>query len=257
MNILSFGAGVQSVTLALMCLNNDYKKPDHIIFSDTGWENESTYQYFFKFKKKFENIIPFYTVNNGNIYKESMDKNANFVSMPLFSYNEKGKKCILRRQCTMQYKIRPINKKIRELCGLKRYQHGVEPVNLWICLTIDEASRMKPNRVKWMINTYPLIDINMSRNDCKEYLKKHKQPIPSKSACVCCPYRSDSYFAHLRESKSKEWYDLLKFEKNLNQLSVSKKAPVFIHSSMKPLKDAIFKDKGEGFINECDGYCGI
>ncbi len=116
---------------------------------------------------------------------------------------------------------------------------------------------MKPNIVKWMTNTYPLIDVGMSRDDCKAYLKSKGQPVPPKSACVCCPYRSDSYFANLRRSKSQEWYDLVDFEDRINDLPVAKKAPVFIHWSMKRLEEAPFKDKGEGFINECDGYCGI
>lgn len=258
MNILSFGAGVQSTTLALMCLNEDYPRPDHIIFSDTGWETKGTYDYLAEFKGKFKDKIPFHIVKNGDIYKDNMHPEKEYIDIPLHTYNSKGKRTILRRQCTMQYKIRPINLKIRELAGLKRYQHGVIPVNLWICLTTDEADRMKPNRVKWIKNRYPLINLGYSRILCEaDIMFKYKEKIPPKSACVCCPYRSDSYFAQLRRSKSQEWFELLDFESRLNEHKVSDKAPVFIHWSMKPLQEAPFKDKGESFINECDGYCGI
>lgn len=120
MNILSFGAGIQTVCLAVMCLNGDYPKPDHIIFADTGWETEQTYKYLEEFIKQFEGKIPFHIVSSTNIYNDTMSNLDNFPSMPLYTFNELGKPAILRRQCTMQYKIRPITKKIREICGFKK-----------------------------------------------------------------------------------------------------------------------------------------
>lgn len=257
MNILSFGAGIQTVCLASMCLNGDYPKPDHIIFADTGWETQGTYDYLIEYKKMFNGIIPFHVVKSTNIYTDVMRSENTFAAIPLYTFNEKGKKAILRRQCTMQYKIRPITKKIRSLCGLKRYQHGKVPVNLWIGISIDEADRMKPNIVKWFHNTYPLIDLEMSRRDCIDYLIQHGIGIPPKSACVCCPYRSDSYFANEKRNVTQDWMELIRFEEQLNKMKVADKASVFIHNQRLPINQVVFKDKGEAFVNECDGYCGI
>ncbi len=257
MDIMSFGAGLQTVCLASMCLNGDYPKPDHIVFSDTGWETEDTYKYLKDYMTQFKGIIPFHVVTSGNIYKDIMDKSCLFPAIPLYTYNEKGKKAILRRQCTMQYKIRPINLKIREIMGLKRYQHGKEPVNLQIGISLDECDRMKPNRIKWMKNAYPLIELNMTRKDCAEYLKKHNIAVPPKSACVCCPYRSDSFLYKEKQNNTADWKKLIEYEKMINTTSVAEKAPVFLHQQMVAIDKVVFNDRGETFSNECEGYCGI
>jgi hypothetical protein len=45
-----------------------------------------------------------------------------FASAPFYTLNEKGKKGMGRRQCTREYKITPIAKKIREIMGYKPRQ---------------------------------------------------------------------------------------------------------------------------------------
>jgi len=117
--------------------------------------------------------------------------------------------------------------------------------------------RMKSNRVKWIKNTYPLVDMRITRQDCVAYLTKHGIKVPPKSACVGCPYRSDSFFASLKRSQSQEWFSLVDLDYKLREHEVSQKAPVYIHKSLKPIDQAEFKDAGDGFINECEGYCGI
>ena len=37
LRILSLGAGVQSTTLLYMMIEGEIERPDHAIFSDTGW----------------------------------------------------------------------------------------------------------------------------------------------------------------------------------------------------------------------------
>lgn len=140
---------------------------------------------------------------------------------------------------------------------LKRYQHGKHPINLLIGISLDEVDRMKTNRIKWFKNTYPLIDLGMTRKDCVKYLKEHNIHVPPKSACVCCPYRSDSYFAKEKIDCTKDWCDLVEFEKTLNKMKVANKSKVFINDQRVPIDEVVFNDKGEEFINECDGYCGI
>ena len=43
MKVLSFGGGVQSVTIAHMCINGDLPRPDYAIFADPMWESRATY----------------------------------------------------------------------------------------------------------------------------------------------------------------------------------------------------------------------
>ena len=62
-----------------------------------------------------------------------------------------------RRQCTEHYKIRPIQRKIRELLGLTKGQRvpSGTAVELWLGISTDEAIRMKPSRDRWIQNRCP------------------------------------------------------------------------------------------------------
>ena len=52
---------------------------------------------------------------------DAIDGKYKFLSVPLFTRNEQtGKKGLLRRQCTADYKILPIVQKVRQLLGLKK-----------------------------------------------------------------------------------------------------------------------------------------
>ena len=76
-----------------------------------------------------------------------------------------------RRQCTTNYKIRPIRRRIRELLGLRPRQRvpAGTTVELWLGISTDEAMRMKDSRDRWMTNRYPLIEAGMSRSDCADW----------------------------------------------------------------------------------------
>ena len=97
-----------------------------------------------------------------------------------------------RRQCTEHYKIRPIQRKIRELLGLTKGQRvpSGTAVELWLGISTDEAIRMKPSRDRWIQNRYPLIEAGMSR---KQYIAwwqaRYDRPL-ERSACIGCLYQS-------------------------------------------------------------------
>ncbi len=68
-----------------------------------------------------------------------------------FTVNSKtGKKGILRRQCTGNYKINPVQQKIRELLGLKKGEKRKKgtKVELVMGISYDEMTRMTINRIK-------------------------------------------------------------------------------------------------------------
>jgi len=172
--VISLGAGVQSSTMALMAGKGELPKPDCAIFADTGYESKSCYTYL-NFLKK---ILPFpvYIVQKGNIKEDiinSIKNNTKFPTAPFFTKNPKtGKKGMLRRQCTADYKIFEIRKKIRELCnvGFKKRFPKDKYVEQWIGISTDEIMRMKPARDPYILNRHPLIEMNMSRQDCINWM---------------------------------------------------------------------------------------
>ncbi len=191
--IISLGLGLQSTTLYLMSNTGIYQRADYAIFADPGAENPKTYElleWLLKWQSK-NNGISIYVVKK-NLYedllKQENSTGQRFVSIPVFAKKGLG---ILRRQCTYEYKVMVINKKIRELHKLKPRQ-WMKPTEVWIGITTDEASRMKDSNKFNIANKYPLIDLKMNRLDCKKWLedKAYKHNDIEHNCCCdrCCRY---------------------------------------------------------------------
>ena len=91
-------------------------------------------------------------------------------------------------------------------------------------------------------------------------------PEPRKSSCVFCPYHSDAFWLDLRANYPAEWARAVTIDEAIRDMSASgAKSPVYLHRSLKPLRQAEFRHErqtklaleGEGFENECDGVCAL
>ena len=111
LTVISLGAGVQSSTMAIMAAKGDLPPVDCAIFADTGNEPKMVYAYLELLKK----ILPYpvHIVSKGNIMQDMLDAKgkSNFVVAPYFTQNKiTGKKGMVMRQCTNDYKIQVIKK---------------------------------------------------------------------------------------------------------------------------------------------------
>ena len=189
LEIISLGASVQSTVMALMTARGQLNKklinlpsrrlPDAAIFADTQFEPPQIYDHL----NWLEKLLPFpvFRVTTGNLKEDTLqasrflkDNKGRFATVPFFTL-EGNKRGMARRQCTNDYKIVPIRKKLRELIGLKAYQRVPKEtkVRVWIGISTDEAMRMKPSRDAWVENVWPLIDAKMSRQDCLAWFEKN------------------------------------------------------------------------------------
>lgn len=108
--------------------------------------------------------------------------------MPLHLYNREGRPGMLRRQCTRYFKLDPIRWRIRALCA----EVGVKHVIQQIGISLEEAAqRMRSSDVHYITNVYPLVDLRMTRWDCRNSLVRRGYPLWAKSSCIGCPYRTD------------------------------------------------------------------
>lgn len=265
LTVISLGAGVQSSTMAIMAAKGDFPNVDCAIFADTGYEPKAVYTYL-EFLKK---ILPYpvYLVEKGNIRDDMLAAKGttNFVVAPFFTQNKiTGKKGMVMRQCTNDYKIQPIRTKIRELCNVKKGKHFPKDkyVEQWIGISTDEAGRMKPARDKYILNRHPLIEAKMSRQDCINYLKKENIPLPEKSACIVCPYHNDAYWHFMKTERPSEFADAVDFDKQVRNISRKEDEQLYSHRSCKPLDEVEFDKKEtdkqlDMFNNECEGMCGV
>ena len=277
---ISLGAGLQSSAMCEMVVEGDLPKPDIVIFSDTGDEPEYVYQQADYLRGRLESVgVPMVTVNNGNMV-DDIYNGRRFAALPLFTVTKKQikgfgmetyetKKGKLRRQCTREYKIEPIEKHIREMLldrGLAtRRKNGIYinkgvTVETWLGLTTDEPQRMRPNRTKWITNRWPLIDLRMTRGDCTNWLRDRGLPIAEKSSCIRCPYHNDAYFLRMKEIYPDDWHKVVEFDKDLRsnklRLATTAKGEVFLHSSCIPIGEVELRNQNQADMDFCDeGFC--
>jgi 3'-phosphoadenosine 5'-phosphosulfate sulfotransferase (PAPS reductase)/FAD synthetase len=261
--MLSLGAGVQSTTVALLAVHGEIEKPAHAIFADTGWEPQEVYDHLQWLTPILENAgIQVHIVTAGNIRNDTLSA-GRFASMPFHMKHENGGTGLGRRQCTNEYKIQPILKKQRELIGVGyrkqwKEQHG-EIINL-MGISVDEIQRAKDNRVKYIKNQFPLLDLRMKRTDCLAWLEKHGYSAP-RSACIGCPYHNDHEWRRIKQNPT-EWADVVLFDKQLRNKKTKFNSELYLHKSCKPLDEVDLRTEEEQgqytlFDNECEGMCGL
>ena len=276
LHILSLGAGVQSSAMALMAAKGELEPmPDCAIFADTGAEPWRVYDQV----EYLEEIVPFpiYTVMEDEGLEKSIidsirdgkDKRGRFASAPFYteSPNAKG---MLRRQCTNEFKIKPIQKKIRELVGLKKGQRGPKEVvvSQWIGISLDEAVRMKPNQTPWIENRWPLIEKELHRHDCLKWMEENGYPKPGKSACYFCPYSDNKTWQDMKTNDPRSFGLATKIDNLIRDGAHKTKegkqylhlTKLYLHRTRQPIDEVDFdpdRDQFDMFGNECEGLCGV
>ena len=260
MNIISLGAGVQSSTMALMAAKGEITPmPDAAIFADTQWEPKEVYEYLDFLIKSLP--FPVYRVTAGNLRQGAIDRSntsgRRFAAVPWFMSMPNGDAAMGRRQCTKEYKLAPVKRKIVELSGGKRKRGGT---TVWIGISRDEASRMKPSRVKYIVNRWPLIEKLMTRNDCERWMQKNGFPKPFRSSCLGCPFHSDHEWRAIK-SNPEYWADVTEVDRAIRNQPGSR-GQQFMHRKLIPIDQVDFStdaDRGQlnMFENECEGMCGV
>lgn len=267
MRLLSLGAGVQSSTIALMIVHGEIEPVSAGIFANTQCEPSYVYRWLNYLKSIL--TFPIYKVSRGNLGEDFLNalgsEKGRCGQPPFFVRNpaNRDEGGMLWRQCTSEYKLDVIRRKVRELMK----NSGEKKVDQLIGISTDEAHRMKDSRVKYITNVYPLIDLRMSRQHCLDWLRDHGYPIPEKSACVFCPYRSNANWREMKRQYPEEFVKAVTYDQSLrngNRLRVAAgiKGELFVHRSMTPLDEAILGPHDTGFQmdlfgNECEGMCGV
>lgn len=283
LTILSLGAGIQSTALVEMMVVGDLPKVDYVIFADTGDEPEHVYKNVWYLAGRLALInVPLIVVSGGDMVAD-LYGGKRFAAMPLFTKQNRTvngfglsadfyKIGRLKRQCTSEYKIRPIEKFIKQLLlasghatkdkrGAIRVRKDVA-IDIWLGISLDEVVRMKPSKNAWMTNRWPLIDRRMTRMQCVQWLKTHNLPIPQKSSCKRCPYHDDTYLFEMKRDRPNDWEEVVKFDNDLRgedklRLAATSKGQVFLHESCIPLSDVILEPKQNPPMDICDaGFCG-
>ena len=307
--VLNLGVGVQSTMLYEMACDGELNpSPTVAIFSDTQDELHATYKHLEWLKRtgKIPILTPTKGKLSVDLVKGMVCKNGTrFASIPAFTLHSDGKIGRTRRQCTKEYKTEVIGKCIRrDVFGLKPRQPIPRNVHLiqYFGISYDERGRKgrimervcRPtfdhwilgnplaNRpmVKWGSKTivypgpfieprFPLVDRQITRDECKEYLAKRvPHPVP-RSSCKYCPFKSDEEWLDMSLNHPADFAEACGVDEALrNPGTVANRQmddPMFVHRTCQPLVQIDFKklvadksrQEGFGFKEECTGMCGV
>jgi 3'-phosphoadenosine 5'-phosphosulfate sulfotransferase (PAPS reductase)/FAD synthetase len=190
--IVSYGGGTDS-TAMLIGLVQKGKKPDHILFADTGGEKEGTYHYITYFNNYlFQHNFPLievvkYKTKLGNELTLEQDC-LNNQTLPAIAFGWKT--------CSQKFKILPQEKFIKE-----RYPN--DPILHLIGYEYGEQRRVKENPLENHSNEYPLIEWMWNRQMCEQVILKAGLCLPGKSSCFFCPNMKKHEILRLSEDEKR------------------------------------------------------
>lgn len=254
MIVLSLGAGVQSSTLLMMADAGEFPaKPDFAIFADTGAEPAEVHEYLRYLQATCS--IPIVTVQEGDYEAHLLEREDNdrLVSGPFHA--DRG---LLPRQCTYDYKIKPIRQYLAQHLEALNLKKEPGSVDMWLGISWDEIQRVKPANVQWITHHWPLVDKRMTRTDCSVWMKQNGHPAPPRSACVFCPLMSDERRAEQKENQPVEFERACRVDEKIRHLP-KLQATAYVHRSHNPLREVDFvrASRDQLFFDECEGFCHV
>lgn len=289
LRILNLGAGVQSTAVFLMAHEGLIAPIDHAIFADTQEEPQAVYDHL-EWMRTIPAPVPLlHVATAGKLGNQLMvnSTGGRFVSIPAFTgkhhenrrHAEPCNEGIMRRQCTKEYKVEVVEKVIRRTI-LSLIQRQRIPKSAHIeqifGISTDEAGRAKRIKANWDARgdqweaSFPLIEMKWTRRDCLEYLKTRVPHMVTRSACVCCPFKSASEWM-LTKANAKEWARAVEIDNALrvpgNVVNRNMDQAMYLHRSLVPLemvdleaearKEAARKVRPLFDLMECEGMCGL
>jgi len=283
LNILSLGGGVQSSTILLMSLHGELPPLDYVIFADTGWEPAGVYRQIDYLEQKCATAnVPFLRVTRGNIRRDLLEcdnKRVGRIGQPPYfvkTDDPTDAGGMLWRECSSEYKIKPIVAAVRYILGYEKGQRippGVR-IHQWLGISFDERHRIKDSKKHYIKNVFPLVDVDqdykrlgwgrvLSRSGCIEWLENNRYQQPPKSSCIGCPYHSDRYWSEMKEKTPQEFADAVEVDHHIRNTIPGVAGKSYMHSSFSPLEQVDFTTEvndGQltafGLDGECDGVCG-
>lgn len=272
-----------------MAAVGEIEKPDCAIFADVGWEPPNVYQHLQWLigceltttpdgrtvavpgvYQGGQLNFPTWIVQQGDLRADlqaSADNGSRISQPPCFLRHPDGTKGQIRRACTFQYKVRPLERKIREMLGMKaRQKYNGKVCEKWYGISLDEVQRMRESDVPFIANRYPLIEKEKTRQGCLIWMEQHGYPAPPKSACVGCPFHSDHYWRNMRDTDPESWADAVVVDKLIRHGIRGVNLPAYLHASLVPLDQVDLRtrrEKGQYTFwdddmgGECGGECGL
>ena len=260
MKILSCGAGMQSTALALISCaqaHGEVRYPqvpryDAVIYCDLGiepaWVPE---QVQFIEQACREAGIPFYILQS-DLYQDYMRNfgSSRVSAMPFWTLNADDKPGkIMRRSCTVDYKIIMIQKFVRYyMLGYRPRQwlrsEDTGAHELHIGFSAEERTRSFPSQHKMFVNKFLLIEMGWERKDTYRYNLEEWGLDSKASACLICPYHKNYFFHYIQRNYPDDYASVVDFDEMLAKRQPMSRIRnrVFLSRSRKRIRELTCQD---------------
>jgi hypothetical protein len=159
------------------------------------------------------------------------------------------------RSCTSDYKIKVIDRWLRA--------HGAtakKPAVVNLGIALDEFQRMRsaidPKNL-FRLRHYPLIDLRLTRRDCKQIITDAGLPPAPKSSCWFCPFHTRKAWQELHDTEPELFQKAVELERILvERRATLGRDSAYLSPHGMPLDQVIMADQLSMDIEPCEsGYC--
>lgn len=148
---------------------------------------------------------------------------------------------LLRRGDTALYPCTPCGGSgtRRTVLAAPKGVHAVQQIGI----SLDEIQRARDKTTGYLHNSYPLLDMDWTRDACTAYLQGKGWGSTPRSACIGCPYKSNAEWRRLRDGNAEEWADAVAFDRGLREMPARMASGLlnvdaYLHPSLLPLDQA-------------------
>lgn len=161
------------------------------------------------------------------------------------------------RTCTEEYKVVIISRWLKA-----NGAHKTTPASLGMGISIDEYQRMRTDdpRYPHIHKEYPLIDLRLSRADCATIIERGGLPIPPKSSCWFCPFKTLRQWQRLHDDTPELFDRAVILEQTINmRRALKERDAVYLSGALRPLDQAIQGTQlALDFDDACEsGFCMV
>lgn len=256
LEVFSTGGGTQSTAIAALIIQGKLPRPDLIVIADTGKEMPTTWNYLDAIVRPALAAIGLEvhrvkTSEWGSGAGRNVFHQSGSLLIPAFS-NINGNTSKLSNFCSGEWKVRSVDRWIKSKTGKTRTQY-----KKWIGFSMDETSRvlrmMKGKDWDQGLIRFPLVhDVPTKRQASIRLVEEMGWPTPPRSRCWMCPNQSDHEWAEVQKDHPNLFNEAIKLDESIRE----RDANAYLHSTIKPLRDADLTKPDDLFSGSCpSGEC--
>lgn len=248
--IHSSGGGTQSVCISVLVLQGKLPKPDMVVIADTGREMPTTWDYMDRWwKPALEELgVPVYRVEKEKWaapWGKGLFATSGDLMVPAFSSINNSK---LTNFCSKAWKVEVVNRWLSAEHGITRSKY-----RKWIGYSFDEPKRilkmMGGDEWRKGLIRFPLVhDLQLRRHESIRVVTDFGWPKPPRSSrCFDCPNQSDLEWREVQSAHPPLFQGAIKRDETMRE----RDPHAYLHSSIKPLKDADLSQEDDLFSASC------